>query len=78
MSSRSAYRGYASSSAEDQDDIKVPKRGSSSRGSSCTEEKIHQETISMLGDLFPQQYKNPSDNTKEIISKITSSSSGGS
>jgi hypothetical protein len=32
----------------------------------------------MLGDLFPQQYKNPSDNTKEIISKITSSSSGGS
>lgn len=41
------------------DEVKVPKRGSS-RGSSCTEEVIHQHTISSLGDLFPQEYKNPS------------------
>ena len=34
------------------DDVKIPKRGSS-RGSSCTEEVIHQTTINLLGDLFP-------------------------
>jgi len=32
----------------------------------------------MLGDLFPQEYKNPSDDTKLRISKITTSSSGAS
>lgn len=57
--------------------MKIPKRGSS-RGSSCTEEAIHQSTINMLGDLFPQEYKNPSDDTKLRISKITTSSSGAS
>lgn len=46
-------RGYNSSSAEDiVGNLKVPKRGSS-RGSSCKEEKIHQDMIDMLGDLFP-------------------------
>jgi hypothetical protein len=66
---------YHSSSAEDIDDaVKIPKRGSS-RGSSCTEEAIHQSTINMLGDLFPTEYKNPSDDTKLRISKITTSSS---
>lgn len=72
---------YNSSSAEDgqaiEDNVKIPKRGSS-RGSSCTEEAIHQSTINMLGDLFPQEYKNPSDDTKLRISKITTSSSGNS
>ena len=58
------FKGHASSSPDDNDhEVKIPKRGSS-RGSSCTEEVIHQTTISMLGDLFPQQYKNPSDDTK--------------
>lgn len=34
-------RGYHSSSADDQNDnVRIPKRGSS-RGSSCTEEVIH-------------------------------------
>ena len=69
--------GYGSSSADDQDGVKIPKRGSS-RGSSCTEEAIHQSTINMLGDLFPSQYKNPSDDTKERISKIPTSSSDNS
>jgi hypothetical protein len=32
----------------------------------------------MLGDLFPQECKNPSDDTKLRISKITTSSSGAS
>jgi hypothetical protein len=72
----SMTRGYNSSSAEDYDDgIRVPKRGSSSRGSSCVEEKIHQDTIDMLEELFPQEYNNPSPDTKMMISKITSSSS---
>ena len=70
-------RGYNSSSAEDQDDnIRVPKRGSSSRGSSCVDEKIHQDTLSNLEELFAPEYKNPSPDTKLFISKITSSSSG--
>ena len=68
---------HLSSSGGDEGEVKIPKRGSS-RGSSCIEEANHQSTISMLGDLFPQQYKNPSDDTKLRISKITSSSSGSS
>ena len=58
---------------ESEEEVKVPKRGSS-RGSSCVEEAIHQNTITMLGDLFPQEYKNPSLDTKIRISEITSSS----
>lgn len=68
---------HLSSSSGEDDQVKIPKRGSS-RGSSCIEDANHQSTISMLGDLFPQQYKNPSDDTKLRINKITSSSSGSS
>jgi hypothetical protein len=50
----SMTRGYNSSSAEDQDDnIRVPKRGNSSRGSSCTEDKQHQDTLKVFCELFP-------------------------
>ena len=59
--------------SESEEEIKIPKRGSS-RGSSCAEEVIHQNTINMLGDLFPQEYKNPSKDTKKKISDITDSS----
>lgn len=47
---REQNKGYNSSSAED--NLKVPKRGLS-RGSSGKDEKIHQDMIDMLGDLFP-------------------------
>ena len=53
-----------------EEDISFPKRGSS-RGSSGTEEVRHQQTINMLGELFPSDYKNPTDNTKSTISEIT-------
>jgi len=69
--------GDSNSQSGDDDFVKIPKRGSS-RGSSCIEDAIHQSTISMLGDLFPQQYKNPSDDIKLRISKITTSSSNSS
>lgn len=47
----------------------------SSRGSSVgTEDIIHQNTISSLGELFPSEYKNPSDDTKTKIIEITNSS----
>ena len=47
----------------------MPKRGHS-RGSSGTEEVHHQNTISMLGELFPIEYKNPSDSTKITINDL--------
>ena len=72
----SSSRGYGSSSADDHNDdhVKIPKRGSS-RGSSCTEDVIHQTMMNEFGDLFPTQYKNASNDTILRISKITTSSS---
>ena len=54
----------------DDENMKVPKRGSS-KGSSGNEEVHHQITIDELIDLFPTEYKIPSDITKNTISVIT-------
>lgn len=57
----------------DDEEIKIPKRGSSRGSSVGTEEVIHQHTISSLGELFPSEYKNPTDDTRIKINEITTS-----
>ncbi|MFS8160545.1 MAG: hypothetical protein ACMG6E_10150 [Candidatus Roizmanbacteria bacterium] len=54
----------------EEDLLTVPKRGSS-RGSSGNEEVGHNNTINMLGELFPTEYKNPSE---DVMNDIKSNS----
>lgn len=56
----------------EEDLVAVPKRGSS-RGSSGNEEVVHNNTINMLGELFPSEYKNPSDVVKSEIKSNSNS-----
>ncbi|CDW83969.1 UNKNOWN [Stylonychia lemnae] len=63
---------------ENEEEIKIPKRGSSRGSSVGTEDVIHQHTLSSLGELFPSEYKNPSDDTKIKIIEITTSSNNSS